>query len=218
MERQLSAGQLEFPFDGGRLCLDLVERWDADTKVAATNAFAHRPISHVGSWRRDWQSVSYVLMTRSAAGSRATGGHLPVRHCRNAPATRACRRRADHQVAAWPIRTPRLDPTSGRLYWVSRRPLRAAMATVARDALEMLGSDAIDRVKECAAPDCSLLYLDASRAQRRRWCSMKRCQPAQDGVLSATPEGEEKSVSEYRRPPSDCRSVGVRTTFGAPLA
>ncbi|WP_327121301.1 CGNR zinc finger domain-containing protein [Nocardia sp. NBC_01730] len=27
----------------------------------------------------------------------------------------------------------------------------------------------------CAADDCCLLFVDASRPDRRRWCSMDRC-------------------------------------------
>jgi predicted RNA-binding Zn ribbon-like protein len=48
-------------------------------------------------------------------------------------------------------------------------------STLARDALEMLGSPLINRVKECAGDDCSRLYLDSSRGATRRWCGMRQC-------------------------------------------
>ncbi|MEV0385680.1 ABATE domain-containing protein [Nonomuraea sp. NPDC050643] len=51
----------------------------------------------------------------------------------------------------------------------------AALATVARDAATLVTGPLIDRVKECANPGCSLLFLDDSQARRRRWCSMERC-------------------------------------------
>jgi predicted RNA-binding Zn ribbon-like protein len=51
----------------------------------------------------------------------------------------------------------------------------AALATVARDAVLLIGGPLADRVKECENPDCSLLFLDDSQARRRRWCSMERC-------------------------------------------
>lgn len=31
------------------------------------------------------------------------------------------------------------------------------------------------RIRTCAADDCSLVFLDTSRAGRRRWCSMATC-------------------------------------------
>ncbi|MFG3617196.1 CGNR zinc finger domain-containing protein [Nocardia sp. NPDC047654] len=31
------------------------------------------------------------------------------------------------------------------------------------------------RIRVCAADDCGLLFVDASRPGRRRWCSMDRC-------------------------------------------
>ncbi|MBT2233065.1 ABATE domain-containing protein [Nonomuraea sp. NEAU-A123] len=51
----------------------------------------------------------------------------------------------------------------------------AALATVARDAVMLVTGPLIERVKECANPGCSLLFLDDSQARRRRWCSMERC-------------------------------------------
>jgi predicted RNA-binding Zn ribbon-like protein len=51
----------------------------------------------------------------------------------------------------------------------------AALATVARDAVRLLGSPAAARIKECQHPDCSLLFLDDTQSGRRRWCSMDRC-------------------------------------------
>lgn len=49
-----------------------------------------------------------------------------------------------------------------------------ALATIARETVELLGS-AADRLRRCAAPECRMLYLDTSRAGSRRWCSMQRC-------------------------------------------
>lgn len=51
----------------------------------------------------------------------------------------------------------------------------AALASIARDAVRLLGSPAAAHVKECAHPDCSLVFLDETQSGRRRWCSMDRC-------------------------------------------
>lgn len=48
------------------------------------------------------------------------------------------------------------------------------LATIAQDAVAVFGSD-VERVRECAADDCHLIFFDSSRAGSRRWCSMKRC-------------------------------------------
>ena len=51
----------------------------------------------------------------------------------------------------------------------------AAMAGIARDAVRVLGGPQVRRIKECAHPDCSLVFLDETQGGRRRWCSMERC-------------------------------------------
>jgi len=49
------------------------------------------------------------------------------------------------------------------------------LAAVARSAAEILAEGADARVRICANPDCGLLFYDASRTKRRRWCSMAVC-------------------------------------------
>lgn len=51
----------------------------------------------------------------------------------------------------------------------------AVLSAVARDALAGLAGPAAARIRECAADDCRLVFLDTSRPGRRRWCSMQRC-------------------------------------------
>ena len=46
---------------------------------------------------------------------------------------------------------------------------------VVRSAADLLISDRFDRVRECAAEDCSWLFLDQSRNRSRRWCDMTVC-------------------------------------------
>jgi predicted RNA-binding Zn ribbon-like protein len=45
---------------------------------------------------------------------------------------------------------------------------------VAFDAVELLRSDRLDRVKSCQ-PSCGWLFLDTSKNHSRRWCSMREC-------------------------------------------
>jgi predicted RNA-binding Zn ribbon-like protein len=53
--------------------------------------------------------------------------------------------------------------------------LDAALGQVARAAVELLGGPSAATIKECAAPDCTRLYVDQSRKQVRRWCDMRSC-------------------------------------------
>jgi predicted RNA-binding Zn ribbon-like protein len=81
---------------------------------------------------------------------------------------------------------PQLDASLERR-WAGERPVRAALALIAREAVELLTSADRALIRECAAaPNCSLLYLDRSRARRRRWCEMDRC-------------GSRAKMASYRR-------------------
>ncbi|WP_328508015.1 CGNR zinc finger domain-containing protein [Streptomyces sp. NBC_00391] len=45
----------------------------------------------------------------------------------------------------------------------------------AQDAVDLLLSAEIRRVRVCGADRCALRFLDRSPARNRRWCSMSRC-------------------------------------------
>lgn len=50
-----------------------------------------------------------------------------------------------------------------------------ALTHIAREAITLFTGPLRGRVRECAAEDCGLLFVDASRPGRRQWCSMARC-------------------------------------------
>jgi predicted RNA-binding Zn ribbon-like protein len=64
--------------------------------------------------------------------------------------------------------------------------LTAVLSTVARDAVELIGSPDLDRVRECGRPECTRLFVDDSRGKPRRWCGMAEC-------------GNRMKAAEYRR-------------------
>ncbi|MGK8501565.1 CGNR zinc finger domain-containing protein [Nocardia asiatica] len=80
---------------------------------------------------------------------------------------------AINAVAARPPLIPELrsDGTAG----YSRPTAAAALSTLARDAIDLFTGPLSGRIRVCAAQDCGLLFVDASRPGRRRWCSMDRC-------------------------------------------
>lgn len=49
------------------------------------------------------------------------------------------------------------------------------LSVLARDAIDLLAGPGAGRLRECAHPDCSVLFADASHAGRRRWCGMAAC-------------------------------------------
>ncbi len=68
------------------------------------------------------------------------------------------------------------DGERWRIEFVARENgLEWLLAAVARSAAEIVAEGAEARVRICANPDCGLLFYDASRTKRRRWCSMAVC-------------------------------------------
>lgn len=62
--------------------------------------------------------------------------------------------------------------------WQWRAPgdcLDAMLWPAIASAAELLTSDEVARVRECAADDCGWLFIDASRNRSRRWCDMSEC-------------------------------------------
>jgi predicted RNA-binding Zn ribbon-like protein len=59
--------------------------------------------------------------------------------------------------------------------WVLPSGPSSALSAIARDAIDLFDHQPQLRIKQCENPTCPLLFIDTSRAQRRRWCSMERC-------------------------------------------
>lgn len=49
------------------------------------------------------------------------------------------------------------------------------LGCIAHESASLLSSTQSKRLKRCCNPDCILLFVDTSRAQKRRWCSMELC-------------------------------------------
>ncbi|MTD13158.1 zf-CGNR multi-domain protein [Nakamurella sp. YIM 132087] len=77
-------------------------------------------------------------------------------------------------AAAVPPLAPVLDGAE-RSLWQQPATGAQVVADVARDAVRVLGGPLADRIRECAADDCALVFVDTSRTGARRWCSMQRC-------------------------------------------
>ena len=53
--------------------------------------------------------------------------------------------------------------------------LQQVLFAVLTSAAELLASDRLGRVRECASDDCTWLFVDESRNRSRRWCDMRAC-------------------------------------------
>ncbi|TDC39548.1 zf-CGNR multi-domain protein [Micromonospora sp. 15K316] len=79
-----------------------------------------------------------------------------------------------NEVAAGPPLAPRLT-ADGHRRWVYPARGGQALATIARDAIDLFAGPHADRIRKCGAHNCHLVFVDTSRPGQRRWCSMERC-------------------------------------------
>ncbi len=59
--------------------------------------------------------------------------------------------------------------------WELNRSLESLLWPIAYATTKLLTSDSLKKVKLCAGVDCDWFFLDKSRNQMRRWCSMEDC-------------------------------------------
>jgi predicted RNA-binding Zn ribbon-like protein len=165
----------------GRLCLDFVRTLRYRGTARATEELVNA--SAVAAWAA--QCGPYRVDASHPGGERIDPAearrlreaiHELLRAAR-ADGAGACApeaRELVNRAASGPVPTPTLD-AAGRLGWHAADPIAATLSLVARDALDLATSPAIGRVRECADPDCGVLFVDNSRPGSRRWCSMDSC-------------------------------------------
>jgi predicted RNA-binding Zn ribbon-like protein len=79
-----------------------------------------------------------------------------------------------NEWARQPPPCPQLSPTL-KLSMTAADPCGAALAALARSAIELIAGPELAQIRNCASAGCSLMFIDHSRPGRRRWCSMERC-------------------------------------------
>ena len=80
-----------------------------------------------------------------------------------------------NHVASTPDLPPQLVIDRLEQAWHSPATAGAALSTIARDAIDLFSSELRFRIRVCENPNCGLMFVDASRPGKRRWCLMKRC-------------------------------------------
>jgi predicted RNA-binding Zn ribbon-like protein len=106
---------------------------------------------------------------------------------------RAARAVINERASRTPL-VPRIT-SSGRRRFSAAAPVEAALATIARDAIDLLVGPDRERLRECASTSCGLLFVDRSHAGRRRWCTMDYC-------------GNRVKVASYRRRKASAEGIG----------
>ena len=161
-------------FRGGRRCIDLAHT-GGDGPAEAWE------ILHSPADLERWLAV-----ITGAPAVRARAGDLEAARELRGAVWRSAGRRARGAAlapedvailnahAAGPPMVAALDP-AGRRAVTAPGSARQALSTLARDAIDLLSGPLAGRIRVCAADDCGLLLVDASRPGRRRWCSMERC-------------------------------------------
>jgi predicted RNA-binding Zn ribbon-like protein len=165
-----------YRFDPGALCLELLP-------TGGPGAYARYEVLHEPADLLDW-----VRRSRLPDGLHLTVTDeelTAVRAFRDAlfllTADRAHGRppRRSHlelvnAAAAEPPLVPRLT-SDGSHSWAPGATGTGLLSTLARDAIELFSGPYADRIRECGAHNCRLLFVDTSRPGRRRWCAMEHC-------------------------------------------
>ncbi|NUS45937.1 MAG: CGNR zinc finger domain-containing protein [Mycobacteriaceae bacterium] len=161
-------------FRTGRAALDLVH-------TGGEGELAAWELVHTVDELRQW--VSLLLELDDLAADRSD---LPALRALRAAVTRAAYGLAAgkplqpddvaalNAAAAEPPLAPVLA-RDGTVAYAAEPTARAALSTLARDAIDLFAGPLASRIRVCAAEDCGLLFVDTSRPGHRRWCSMQRC-------------------------------------------
>ncbi|NEC70443.1 zf-CGNR multi-domain protein [Streptomyces sp. WAC05458] len=165
-----------YRFDPGALCLELLT-------TGGPGAYARWEVLH-----RPEDLVDWVGRSRLPGGLELTVEQADVRRARTLrdalfllTADRAHGRplRPEHvavvnAAAAEAPLAARIE-ADGTRGWAPGATGARLLSTVARDAIDLFTGPYADRVRECGADDCRLLFVDTSRPGRRRWCAMEHC-------------------------------------------
>jgi predicted RNA-binding Zn ribbon-like protein len=166
-----------FRFDAGALCLDFAHA-GGDGEYAAFEIL-HEP-ADLAAWLAEpplalelASPVTSRELTAAktlrqaiwvAAHARADGVPIP------ADAIEALNR-----AAAAPPLVPSLAADGETTRWAPPVRVTQALSTIAREMVDLVTGPLGDRIRECASDRCPLVFVDSSRPNARRWCSMERC-------------------------------------------
>ena len=176
--KSISQGEwARFIFISGRLCIDFTQTGGETGKRAYWERF-HQP-----SDLADWLAESPLQLQGIHVHPEEFRTALTLREAiwrvASAIVQRGTPLAEDVETINHVAETPDLPPqlVLDGLEQVWRSPVRAsgALSLVARDSIDLFSGELRSRIRECENPNCGLMFVDASRPGKRRWCLMKRC-------------------------------------------
>lgn len=175
-EDEPSAEDLPFVFRSGRTCLDFCatvgQRWHRGFERVQT-------ADDLARWYTEAAVVNNLVPV--------TVADLDIARTVREAVYRSARALIDGQplppddgeiinsAAAAPPPVPRMRNGAVTVTAAGRGPAASALSAVARDAIGLFATADARRLRECASPECGLLFLDLSRPGHRRWCSSAAC-------------------------------------------
>jgi predicted RNA-binding Zn ribbon-like protein len=166
-----------FFFDAGAVCLDFAHTGgEGRYEVFET---LHEPADLAG-WLAQ-PPLTAVLTVPASPGDLAAAKTLrqaiwDLAHARAAdrPLPAEAVAILNRSAAAVPLR-PVLVGHGTDLEWMAPVRARQALASLAREMVELLSGPLGERIRECASDTCPMVFVDTSRPGARRWCAMERC-------------------------------------------
>lgn len=164
-----------FHFDTGRTCLDFTATMGDRSGVAFDR---WRGAGDLARWCGE---AGYTPPPSVTEAEFSTAKNLREAIYRLVSAARSGKKPKPLDIALlndWaskPVAAPQISDDARHISWKSGKPLESVLATVARDAIDLLTGSDLGNLRECAEQSCSVLFVDHSRPGKRRWCSMSRC-------------------------------------------
>lgn len=185
---------MRFEFIGGALCLDFantIHNTRAEDKEEEEELQA---ISDLLLWAREAGLVSsavfdrlaahYNRNPREAAAALAKGTAIRdlllsifagIANRRDVSSKRLSELNSALAQAPGLLSVHKNSDNIGAMWTSAAHGLQQVFFAVLTSAAELLSSDRLLRVRECASSDCTWLFVDESRNRSRRWCDMSAC-------------------------------------------
>tara|TARA_Y100001933_G_scaffold177584_1_gene176077 strand:+ start:200 stop:808 length:609 start_codon:yes stop_codon:yes gene_type:complete len=177
-------------FIGGRLCVDFCNTADgretAFVDALTEPADAVRWMTVSGAWHDGDAAALDAHLADTGAWERfhatahdlreAIYAALTTRMHDGQPAAQALDRLATH-YRAMAGRAALVTRANGQTQpdWSGADAATRFLAPIVMDAVALLAEDNAVRLKQCDGERCGWLFLDTSKAGRRRWCDMATC-------------------------------------------
>lgn len=179
----------EFDFSAGALCLDFANTWGnrGDIMTDSLEAFSDltKWVADAGVLDRDGLADLHALVSgaenadhllRSAKFLREAIFSACAAAASESPPSPSDLDQLNRVLASTPVRLLGQGDRCCRWVWPkTATAFDRAMWPIVESASDILTSDDVVRIRVCAAPDCSWLFLDRSRGRRRKWCDMSTC-------------------------------------------